>query len=406
MTAEADRPAWGPHRLLGGLLHWRLLQAGGLQVTATPTPLRVLEPDCDALFSGNQAEVRVTKEMVYKETREQGMRGNWSCSQFEKQEVNLGQELLMGDYPLAYLIYARHQPEQLTELLRAVYTVNNTYCVYTDRRSPEALRAAVERIASCSTHNVLVAPPGRTDLHAQHECLRLFQSTGVVKWRHLVHLSDQYFPLVTNSHITTRLQPHPEAGDVPGVPVARVSELRGVSGRRYNRSALLLSHHNASQLQVPKELERLTLYRGDYCFIVSRAFIDYSLRAQKAKILFQWTQRTFKHPSLFYWPTLFTQAGFVRKRLDPVVMVTKQSLLDPDYQRRCVEESDPTCVFGVDDLAWLSDRKQLFAGRFDVDVDHVVLHCLSQRHRNALGHELTNQNIPSRSPDIHNLYYK
>ena len=399
MMPDAHQRFWLSPGILGGLIHWRYKED---EEPAAPTPLQVLGPDCDALFAGDQLEIQVTQEMVYKESWRSASNSNLklslkNCSPFLNWNVETRQPYISSEKskPLAYIIALGHNFEQFGKLLHAIYMPQNQYCVYidTNAKSFDAIESSLQYLASCFSnvfmpstgHFTVSRLPLRTfatgNLHWQLSCLRILVSERNTRWSHVIHITDQYFPLQSNREIVASLSNLANLNDIPGAYIlATDSSQRPV----FKHTAALRGdiENTKQRILIPKMLENTTLYEGEDHFIISKAFSNYAIRNIFSQTLAAWLQNATKNPHSIFWLTLHRSS--VRQkhqrgsRSPSIVAATKWARLDLKHSS-CVEQPEELCTFGVADLHWLSKQRRLFAGHFDLEFDHLALQCLDER---------------------------
>ncbi|XP_075246734.1 beta-1,3-galactosyl-O-glycosyl-glycoprotein beta-1,6-N-acetylglucosaminyltransferase-like isoform X2 [Convolutriloba macropyga] len=138
-----------------------------------------------------------------------------SCESFWSQRQYLynlrdpiGQE---EGFPIAYSILVYHNFNQLEQLLSAIYRPQNYYCFHVDRKSPKSFHIKVQSLAKCFPGNVILTTESKnvkrckpTLLAAEFQCMRELRRLST-KWRYLINLTGEEFPLVTNMELVTLL---------------------------------------------------------------------------------------------------------------------------------------------------------------------------------------------------------
>ena len=384
----------GPSQVLLGqhpwLLQWR---ADQVPVTPAPTPSPVLQPDCQGLLQGDQEEASITKQMLYAETRttvpdEYFISITQNCTLYirTKQYVNVAVSAQEESFPVAFVITVHRNMQQLEQLLSAIYIPHNVYCIHVDAKSPREFRQAVEGVSHCY-HNIFVASRsesvisgGFSRLQADINCMQELLASNM-PWKYVINLEGQDFPLKTNLEVMHYLRSLNGTNEIPGVvPMARLQ----TDKFRYVHTTAFGSIQRTSHLKLPVP-DNITIQFGSAHYFASRAFVQHALSDVTAQRLLAWFQDV-QNPEEFYWATLqrlpHTPGGNAdpgwAKRLRTVKWTHATGgygdfpaghALHAQGQRRA-------CVYGVESLHWLTRQPQLFASKFDLDVDHVVLHCL------------------------------
>ncbi|CAG5083631.1 Oidioi.mRNA.OKI2018_I69.PAR.g10424.t1.cds [Oikopleura dioica] len=115
------------------------------------------------------------------------------------------------DFPLAYSFVVHKDAGQVERILRAVYRPQNVYCLHVDKKSPSAFYNALKDIASCLP-NVFLAKKREDVVYASYSRLQADLNCMEellehrVKWKYLVNVCGQDFPLKTNRQMVTYLR--------------------------------------------------------------------------------------------------------------------------------------------------------------------------------------------------------
>lgn len=242
--------------------------------------------------------------------------------------------------PLAYVIAVKSSAEQVERLLRAVYTPQNVYCLYSlaptsiDFQESD-LGQAVQRIASCFG-NVFVtqnyeqdrrqdAPPPTAPYRVCLDALLTYPS-----WRYVLMVSEGDFPLKTNREIVDSVK-------------------HAVTSWRSKRT-------NSPSSQILPPLNAGNDYSG---FLLTRKMAQFAMRRlAKEEDNAAGKSNAFKMRAPPGSPPEFTD---LKIRLDNICPDRKQ------------------CALTSSDLHWLLDQSFLFARRFDLTTDYVIIGCLENR---------------------------
>ncbi|XP_078672285.1 N-acetyllactosaminide beta-1,6-N-acetylglucosaminyl-transferase-like [Branchiostoma floridae x Branchiostoma belcheri] len=291
------------------------------------------------------------------------------------------------DFPIAYIIVVHKNAAQVELLLHSIYTPYNIYCIHVDKRSPSAFRAALSAVAGCYDNVFIshrlesVVYGGYSRLKADFNCLQDLVDSPV-KWRYVINLAGQDFPLKTQNEIVAQLKAFGGQNDIPGVQSS--SDIHGDRTRFVHD--VVTNDGEMSVIQTEKRKSppphNLTIYTGIAYYIASRAFMTWVLTDKVAKDLLEWSQDTYS-PDEFYWATLnklpAAPGGFSKPTWSSTIRAIKWVYFEgkqyPPCQGKYVRD---VCVFGIGDLQWLTDCHHLFANKFDLNFDPVVLQCLQE----------------------------
>ncbi|KAJ8310511.1 hypothetical protein KUTeg_012376 [Tegillarca granosa] len=106
------------------------------------------------------------------------------------------------DFPIAYSIMVFKDFVQFERLLRAIYRPQNYYCIHVDLKSDNFFRTSVINMSSCfdnvflSSRSIYVVWGKISVLEADLICME--DLWKYKKWKYLINLTGQEFPLRTN----------------------------------------------------------------------------------------------------------------------------------------------------------------------------------------------------------------
>ena len=295
-------------------------------------------------------------------------------------------------FPLAYIITAHKNAEQVERLLRAIYQPQNVYCIHYDSKSDRSFQEALHSVAKCF-HNVFISSKlervvyaGFTRLKADINCMHdLIKSP--IKWRYLINLAGSEFPLKTNRFIVNFLKNQI-------LPGRGITSIKPQNDGRYRRFKWVFKvPKNDSKVEpgnlikpvitnIPKSPppENVTIYSGSAYNYFSREFVNFTLNDPLARSLLTWMNNTYS-PDENYWATIirlpttpghFQTNGWAgRYRAEKWKELTNHPPCQGFHQRGA-------CVFGVGDLSWLIEHAALFANKFDIAFDEKVIDCLER----------------------------
>ena len=120
---------------------------------------------------------------------------------------------------------------QVERLLRAIYRPQNVYCIHVDLNSPAEVHAGMLSLARCFP-NVFIASKleyvvyaGFSRLQADINCMSDHVKRDD-RWRYLINVAGEAFPLRTNAEIVKILKIYNGANDIEGVYGRRIKRFR------------------------------------------------------------------------------------------------------------------------------------------------------------------------------------
>ncbi|XP_035692953.1 N-acetyllactosaminide beta-1,6-N-acetylglucosaminyl-transferase-like [Branchiostoma floridae] len=312
-----------------------------------------------------------------------------SCLDYTQNwQQNLSAGVDTRDFPIAYILVVHKNAAQVELLLHSIYTPYNVYCIHVDKRSPSEFRAVLSAVADCYDNVFIsrrlesVVYGGYSRLQADLNCLHDLVSSPV-RWRYVINLAGQDFPLKTQNEIVAQLRVFGGQNDIPGVQSS--SNIHG-DRTRFVHDVVSNSDGQMSVVQTEKRKSppphNVTIYTGIAYYIASRAFMSWVLTDKVAKDLLEWSQDTYS-PDEFYWATLnklpSAPGGFSKPTWSSSIRAIKWVYFEgkqyPPCQGKYVRD---VCIFGVGDMQWLIDCHHLFANKFDLNFDPVILQCLQE----------------------------
>lgn len=123
------------------------------------------------------------------------------------------------EFPVAFSLLVYKDAEMVERLLRAVYRPQNYYCIHVDQNSSDIFFRAIMDIANCF-NNVFVATKRLNVQWSEDrfsvmdtELLCIRELWRFPKWKYLITLTGQDFPLRTNLELVRTLKAHKKATD-------------------------------------------------------------------------------------------------------------------------------------------------------------------------------------------------
>ncbi|KAK0064524.1 beta-1 3-galactosyl-O-glycosyl-glycoprotein beta-1 6-N-acetylglucosaminyltransferase [Biomphalaria pfeifferi] len=291
------------------------------------------------------------------------------------------------EFPIAFIILFHKDLDQVLFLLRAIYRPHNVYCLSVDLNSGPTFIQHVRSVIACLP-NVFLAKTleqivyaGFSRLMADIHCMKELL-TSPVKWRYLVNIPGQQFPLRTNLEMVKIFKIYNGANDQ-----------LGVSGKKSLPRRYKIKHHVVSDKKTGRNItaesvgryppppHNFQIVKGSAYGTFSRAFVDIVMTDRRALDLIEWS-RGIESPDEYVWSTLHhtkimkVPGGFTGDPESKRSMTTFVA-----WQREVPCESIHVrwiCIFSAADLPMLKRRPELFANKFYIDLHPVALHCLDQ----------------------------
>ncbi|KAH9509278.1 Beta-1,3-galactosyl-O-glycosyl-glycoprotein beta-1,6-N-acetylglucosaminyltransferase [Bulinus truncatus] len=347
----------------------------GRQLDTMEDKFHVPGVSCKKLLSGDLDEIVFAKKLIETINRtllsEQFyLNLTTDCELFQRQRGYIMCPLTSeeGAFPIAFSMLVYKDVEMVERLLKSIYRPQNYYCIHVDKKSDEQFMKAVSTIASCFD-NIFLAPE-RVDVRwgkfsvLEPELICMKHLWKYKKWRYFMNLTGQEFPLKTNRELVQILTAYNGANDVSAT-VKRANKDRWKTSPPHNMTAVKGSVHIA----------------------VNRDFVDYILHNQTAKDLLDWVKTT-RVPDETFFATLNhnPQLGIRGSyrgipETDPVTSMMKpfftrfKNWADLPCAGRFVRS---ICILTTGDLPILGKAKHLFANKFYLREDPIVIGCLEE----------------------------
>ncbi|XP_029290210.1 LOW QUALITY PROTEIN: beta-1,3-galactosyl-O-glycosyl-glycoprotein beta-1,6-N-acetylglucosaminyltransferase 3 [Cottoperca gobio] len=294
------------------------------------------------------------------------------------------------DFPIAYSMVIHDKIEMFERLLRAIYTPQNIYCVHVDQKSSEDYFKGVRAIVSCFP-NVFVASKlervvyaSWSRVQADLNCMKDLQNSHV-QWRYLLNTCGTDFPIKTNGEMVQALKALTGRNSME----SEATNSYKISRWQYHYNVTnTVSRTNVKKTPPPIDSP---MFMGNAYFVVTRAFVKHVLQDREVQQLLEWERDTYS-PDEHLWATLQrmhhvpgslpANIKYDESDMHALARVVKWSYLAGDMKngapyypctgayRRAV------CVYGAGDLLWLLKQQQLFANKFDPEVDDTAIRCM------------------------------
>ncbi|XP_076854191.1 beta-1,3-galactosyl-O-glycosyl-glycoprotein beta-1,6-N-acetylglucosaminyltransferase 4 [Brachyhypopomus gauderio] len=356
--------------------------------------------DCTAVYQLDPVEIGKTLELRRKDIvdldDESIASFTENCQKYSKargyDDITVTEE--ERDFPLAYSLVVHKNMPMVERIIRAIYAPHNIYCVHYDQKSSRAFIAAVKNLAKCFP-NIIIASKLEsvhyahiTRLSADLNCLSDLMSSEV-KWKYVINLCGQDFPLKSNHELVGELK------KLDGANMLETSRPSDLKKERFSFQYELQ--------EVPYEYQRLPvrttftksppphdieMFIGSAYFVLSHDFVHYVQTSHLAKDFLEWSADTYS-PDEHFWATLVRVPGvpgeIPRSAPDVTDLQSKTRLVKWNY----LEESlyppctgmhmRSVCIYGAAELRWLLEYGHWFANKFDPKVDPFLIKCLEEK---------------------------
>ncbi|KAF1439815.1 GCNT2 transferase, partial [Pygoscelis papua] len=314
-----------------------------------------------------------------------------SCMEYITQNHYITRALSAEEaaFPIAYVMTLHKEFETFERLFRAVYMPQNIYCIHVDAKAPAPFRQAVRRLVGCFPNAFLasraerVVYGGASRLRADLHCMRDLLASAV-PWRYLLNTCGQDFPLKTNREIVRLLKGLGGKNVTPGVlPPPHVTARTKYVHREQLYSFFSFMLWTFVRKAPPPH--NITIYFGSAYVAVTRPFVEFVLRDQRAIDLLAWSEDTYS-PDEHFWVTLNRIPGVPGSMpnaswegdLKAVKWIDMEESHGGCHGSHYVRG---ICVYGTGDLKWLFNSTCMFANKFELKTYPLTVECLELRHR-------------------------
>ncbi|BFZ25620.1 hypothetical protein BsWGS_28659 [Bradybaena similaris] len=303
------------------------------------------------------------------------------CSRFHSKRGYIMSSLTKEeeDFPLAFSMVVYKDIEMVERLLRAIYRPQNYYCVHVDRKTPNTFYSALSAIVRCFPNVFILA--NRIDVVwgkysvLEPELLCMAELWKYSKWKYFINLTGQEFPLKTNFELVRILKAYNGAVDVSTMR-------KRINLQRWKNST------------APRGL--LTM-KGPVHIVVHREFVDYVLHNDTASALLHWTKSTLIPDETFFAtlnanPQLGIKGTYTG---DPELTKTRPFIARYKIRQwmdnaSCAGEYlRGVCILTTGDLPRLGKAHEMFANKFFLHQDRLVIGCLEEKIFNDTRDEFT-----------------
>ncbi|XP_044205244.1 beta-1,3-galactosyl-O-glycosyl-glycoprotein beta-1,6-N-acetylglucosaminyltransferase 7 isoform X1 [Thunnus albacares] len=297
------------------------------------------------------------------------------------------------NYPLAFIVTVHKELELFVRLLRAIYMPQNVYCIHVDAKAPSEYQAAVRKLVSCfentflSSRSETVAYAGFSRLQADLNCMKDLAKSQI-GWRKVVNLCGQDFPVKSNLELVQYMQSKEwkDRNMTPGIKQPVSMRYR----THFQHKEIIGSHVVAKGKGLKKgpPPHHLEVYFGTAYYALTRAFVDFVLKSPIAHDLLEWSKDTFS-PDEHYWVTLNHIKEAPGSNIDGGWAGSIRAIKWKDQEGKAHDGCKGRyvrniCVYGMEDLPWIINKKSMFANKFESKTFPKALDCLEQWHRNKV----------------------
>ncbi|XP_048022662.1 beta-1,3-galactosyl-O-glycosyl-glycoprotein beta-1,6-N-acetylglucosaminyltransferase 4-like [Megalobrama amblycephala] len=377
------------------------LNEGGQQEAGLSERLRLTVKygiNCTAIYEMDPVEVSKTlairKQKSYVGATDQTIVNATSdCDWFV---VTQGYDGIQGteferEFPLAYSLVVHQDAAVVERLLRAIYMPHNIYCIHYDLKSSADFISAIKGLARCIP-NVFIASKlervqyaGISRLRADLNCLSDLLDSEV-KWKYVINLCGQDFPLRTNAELVSDLK------ELEGRNMVE-SKWPGGKKQRWSVHHILKNNNEYYDTPVSTSEEKsppphnIEMFVGSAYFTLSREFVVFVHQSFLARDFLAWSEDTYS-PDEHFWATLVRVPGVPGEvpRSDPEIseLISKTRLVKWSYLEEVLYPPctgvhvRAVCIYGAAELRWLLNYGHWFANKVDPKVDPVLMECLEE----------------------------
>lgn len=298
------------------------------------------------------------------------------------------------DFPLAYSLVVHKSAWMVERLIRALYSPWNTYCIHYDQKSSAQFIAALEGLARC-VPNVFIASKRESIVYASISRLKADLNcmsdllASKVKWKYIINLCGQDFPLKSNIELVSELKKLKGANMLE---TARPSESKKQRFTFHHK--LADTKYEYQKLPVKTEQKKsppphgIEVFSGNAYFVLSRAFVVHMDSSVVVKDFLAWSEDTYS-PDEHFWATLVRLPGVPGEvprshgdisDLRSQTRLVKWHYLEENLYPPCSgAHVRSVCIFGAAEMRWLLNYGHWFANKFDPKVDPILIQCLEEK---------------------------
>ena len=281
-------------------------------ISQSRTERLVHEVDCRKIIEGDELEISYALDELkngdYNCSSNDDVRNNaQNCELFLKMfnynRFTISNEEM--DFPIAFSLLVHKDAVQMEMLLRAIYRPHNVYCIHIDRKSNSSLYDAITAVTKCLP-NVFIASnledvvyASYSRLQADINCMHDLLNYTDIKWKYLINLPAQEYPLKTNLEIVKILKLFNGINSIESV-YDSASNYRVNETYKVNPKTLKME---STKQRKPPPPHNMTVGKGSAYGAFSRRFVEFALNDERAQDLLKWTEDTYS-PDETFWATL------------------------------------------------------------------------------------------------------
>ncbi|XP_026153970.1 beta-1,3-galactosyl-O-glycosyl-glycoprotein beta-1,6-N-acetylglucosaminyltransferase 4-like [Mastacembelus armatus] len=298
------------------------------------------------------------------------------------------------NFPLAYSLVVHKSSWMVERLIRALYSPSNIYCIHYDQKSSADFVLAMEGLARClpnvfiasKRESVIYASVSR--LNADLNCLSDLLGSAV-KWKYVINLCGQDFPLRSNIELVSELKK---------LNGANMLETSRPSERKKERFTFHYQLENVSfeYEKLPKKTNQkksppphgIEVFTGSAYFVLSRDFVAHLDSSAVVKDFLSWSADTYS-PDEHFWATLVRVPGVPgevsRSQPDITDLMSRTRLVKWHYLENNLYPPctgghiRSVCIYGAAEMRWLLSYGHWFANKVDTKVDPILIQCLEEK---------------------------
>jgi len=274
---------------------------------------------------------------------------------------------------LAYLILVHRFPDQFKRMFKAVFDPDNIYVIHIDKKSgPEITRDIRKFLSEYPNTSILPSKSANwggyslvdAELRGMAQLLKMSD-----KWDYFINLSGQDFPLKSQAHIADFLANNKGSEFIKALDQ---EQFRPDTMPRVQQLVFELSDRIFRTFFKRKFLAGAKPYIGNQWMIVSRAFCQYVCHDRSVARYKAFYRNTFIADEGFFQTVLMNSGLRGRLVNDDLRMI--DWVPDGDIKLR-------PRTFTIADAESLSTSSNLFARKFDSNLDESILDALEENIR-------------------------
>ncbi|CAD5115697.1 unnamed protein product [Dimorphilus gyrociliatus] len=297
-----------------------------------------------------------------------------NCENYRKSFVTDYLSYEEASFPIAFQIVMYKDVAQLEILLKEIYRPQNEYCIHVDRKSNIDIQYGVRSIAKCFSNIEVIDPIDSVDvrwskftnLEPEIICARNLWKRKT-KWKYLINLTGQEFPLQTMYDIVQILKAFNGSNSIQGT-VKGIIKSRFEGVKDFGRNVVVM--------------------KGAVHIIAQRGYIDYILHNKTAIDFLSWVRQV-KHPdetyfaSLNHSPKLKVPGSYLGKvDSSDYPFLTRYKNWKQNGEYCYGKRVRSICIFGMKDIPALSTLDYIFANKFHINYQPYALQCMAELIRN------------------------